>query len=55
MRNANARHPELLAVQRRELARIRGEKGLRWGSSHAVTARAGALPSIHLCYWSYPS
>ncbi|PWK63093.1 hypothetical protein BCL76_12337 [Streptomyces sp. CG 926] len=34
-RNKNARHPEVLAAQRRERARIRirirGEKGIRWG------------------------
>ncbi len=30
-RNANARAPELLAAQRRERARIRSEKGRRWG------------------------
>ncbi|WP_308191843.1 IS630 family transposase [Kitasatospora humi] len=30
-RNANARHPEVLVAQRRERARIRSEKGLRWG------------------------
>lgn len=30
-RNANARSPELLAAQRRERARIRAEKGRRWG------------------------
>ncbi len=30
-RNANARDPELLAAQRRERARIRAEKGRRWG------------------------
>ncbi|MGW0829994.1 IS630 family transposase [Streptomyces prunicolor] len=30
-RNANARHPEVLAAQRRERARIRSEKGLRRG------------------------
>ncbi|GHJ41321.1 IS630 family transposase [Streptomyces sp. TS71-3] len=30
-RNANARHPDVLAAQRRERARIRGEKGIRWG------------------------
>ncbi len=28
-RNANARHPDVLAAQRRERARIRSEKGLR--------------------------
>jgi hypothetical protein len=30
-RNANARAPELLAAQRREQARVRAEKGRRWG------------------------
>ena len=30
-RNANAHAPELLAAQRRERARIRAEKGRRWG------------------------
>jgi transposase len=30
-RNANTRAPELLAAQRRERARIRAEKGRRWG------------------------
>jgi hypothetical protein len=30
-RNTNARAPELLAAQRRERARIRAEKGYRWG------------------------
>ncbi|SDO90990.1 Helix-turn-helix domain-containing protein [Streptomyces sp. cf386] len=30
-RNANARHPDVLAAQRRERARIRSEKGIRWG------------------------
>jgi transposase len=30
-RNANARHPDLLAAQRRERARVRAEKGHRWG------------------------
>jgi len=30
-RNANARAPELLAAQRRERARVRSEKGRRWG------------------------
>ncbi|GLX06050.1 hypothetical protein Misp03_29770 [Microbispora sp. NBRC 16548] len=29
-RNANARHPTSLAAQRRERARIRSEKGIRW-------------------------
>ncbi|RCG16109.1 IS630 family transposase [Sphaerisporangium album] len=30
-RNANARHPDVLAAQRRERARIRSEKRIRWG------------------------
>lgn len=30
-RNANARHPNVLAAQRKERARIRSEKGIRWG------------------------
>ncbi|MGW3435498.1 IS630 family transposase [Streptomyces melanosporofaciens] len=30
-RNANARHADVLAAQRKERARIRGEKGIRWG------------------------
>ncbi len=30
-RNANARHPDVLAAQRKERARIRGENGIRWG------------------------
>ncbi|MFJ6294317.1 transposase, partial [Streptomyces griseoviridis] len=29
-RNANARHPAVLPAQRRERARIRSEKGIRW-------------------------
>lgn len=30
-RNAGARHPDLLAAQRREQARVRSEKGIRFG------------------------
>ncbi|MFF2518750.1 hypothetical protein [Streptomyces sp. NPDC058086] len=30
-RNANARHPIVLAAQRRERARVRSKKGIRWG------------------------
>jgi transposase len=37
-RNANARHPEVLAAQRRERARIRSEKGIRWGGRPLTTA-----------------
>jgi len=35
-RNANARHPDVLAAQRRERARIRSEKGHRWGRPRAA-------------------
>ena len=37
-RNANARHPDVLAAQRRERARIRSEKGLRRGGRPALVA-----------------
>jgi transposase len=30
-RNQNARHPDVLAAQRRERARVRSEKDIRWG------------------------
>lgn len=30
-RNQNARHPDVLAAPRRERARVRREKGIRWG------------------------
>jgi len=37
-RNANARHPDVLAAQRKERARIRSEKGIRRGGHPLVTA-----------------
>ncbi len=37
-RNTNARHPNVLAAQRKERARIRSEKGIRWGSRPALAA-----------------
>ena len=37
-RNANARHPDVLAAQRRERARIRGERHRRW--RHPTTRAA---------------
>jgi hypothetical protein len=37
-RNTNARHPDVLAAQRKERARIRSEKGLRWGGRARATA-----------------
>lgn len=37
-RNQNARHPDVLAAQRRERARIRSERGLRWGGRPMLAA-----------------
>src|ERR1044072_7426550 len=37
-RNANARHPDVLAAQRRERARVRSERQHRWG--HPTTKAA---------------
>ncbi|MFF7098120.1 IS630 family transposase [Streptomyces rubradiris] len=37
-RNANARHRDVLAAERRERARIRSEKGIRWGGRPLATA-----------------
>ena len=37
-RNANARHPDVLAAQRRERARVRSEKGLRRGGRPLAAA-----------------
>jgi hypothetical protein len=37
-RNAHARAPELLAAQRRERARVRAEKGHRWGRPRTIAA-----------------
>lgn len=39
-RNAHARHPDILAAQRRERARIRSEKGHRWGRPKIKTPQA---------------
>jgi len=39
-RNANARHPDILAAQRRERARIRSEKGIRWGGRPTTQTNA---------------
>ena len=35
-RNANARHPDILAAQRRERARVRSERQQRWGRPRAA-------------------
>ena len=37
-RNANTRHPDVLAAQRRERAHIRSEKGIRWGGRQLIAA-----------------
>jgi transposase len=37
-RNANARHPDVVAAQRRERARIRSERHQRWGRPRAKAA-----------------
>lgn len=37
-RNANARHPDVLAAQRRERARIRSERQRRWGHTTRTAA-----------------
>src|SRR5699024_1640647 len=37
-RNANARDPGVLAAQRRERARVRSEKGVRWGGRPLLIA-----------------
>ncbi|MFG2236084.1 IS630 family transposase [Streptomyces sp. NPDC048723] len=37
-RNQNPRHPNVLAAQRRERARIRSEKGIRWGGRPLAAA-----------------
>jgi hypothetical protein len=44
-RNKNARHPDVLAAQRKERARIRSEKGLRWGGQPQRTATLGSGPT----------
>jgi hypothetical protein len=36
--NANARHPDILAAQRKERARTLSEKGLRWGGRPLTTS-----------------
>ncbi len=37
-RNANARHPGVLVAERKERARIRSEKGIRWGGRSLAAA-----------------
>jgi hypothetical protein len=37
-RNANARHTDVLAAQRRERARIRSERQRRWGQPATLAA-----------------
>ncbi|MFE9783279.1 transposase [Streptomyces sp. NPDC005775] len=40
LRWRNARHPDVLAAQRKERARIRGEKGIRWSGRPLSSAAA---------------
>ncbi|MYT71829.1 MULTISPECIES: IS630 family transposase [unclassified Streptomyces] len=44
-RNQNARHPDVLAAQRRERARIRSEKGIRWGGRPAASRTRALTPA----------
>ncbi|MEY9929715.1 transposase [Catenulispora sp. GP43] len=37
-RNTNNRHPDVLAAQRKERARVRSEKGIRWGGRPLAAA-----------------
>ncbi|GAA3875961.1 hypothetical protein GCM10022207_47330 [Streptomyces lannensis] len=37
-RNANARHHDSLTAERKERARIRSRKGIRWGGRPALAA-----------------
>ncbi|MFE2638453.1 hypothetical protein ACFXKF_27500 [Streptomyces scopuliridis] len=37
-RNANARHCDVLAAERKDRARIRSERGIRWGERPLKTA-----------------
>lgn len=37
-RNGNTSHPDVLAAQRRERARIRRERGVRWGGRSLAAA-----------------
>lgn len=43
-RNQNARNPGVLAAQRRERARIRGEKSVPWGGRHTGMAACTTTP-----------
>ena len=44
-RNANARHPNVLAAQRKKCARIHSEKGIRWGDAPSLR-QADVLPLL---------
>ena len=49
-RNANARHPDVLAAQRRERARIRSERRQRWGRPRPKAAWANP-PNVRSPLW----
>lgn len=42
-RNKNTRHPDVLAAQRKERARIVSEKSIRWGGRPLPTERLQIL------------
>ncbi|MFF9348462.1 hypothetical protein [Streptomyces sp. NPDC014734] len=42
-RDADARHPDVLAARRKEGARTPGGKGTRWGGRHLTTAARRVL------------
>ena len=46
-RNAHARHPGVLAAQRRERARVRSERQQRWGPEAPAACRMTSLADVH--------
>ncbi|GAA2701915.1 hypothetical protein GCM10010412_099880 [Nonomuraea recticatena] len=44
-RNAYARHPDVLAAQRCERARVRSEKAIRWGATPRILSLKGCSPN----------
>ncbi len=46
-RNANARHRDILAVERKERARIRRDKGIRWGGRQRAGHSPGRPTACH--------
>lgn len=46
-RNANARHRDVLAAERKERARVRSEKGIRWGGRPRAAAACVGWKASH--------